>query len=165
MNKPRAYVGIDPGAKGSFCCIVPDDKLVGFFPTNGKPQEIHAWLMKIHNRTNLQIIMIEDVHAIFGTSAKSNFSFGFNTGGVNWISAVIGCGVDHVAPKKWQSSFGLKTPKALKGTARKRHIKQAIGDIAERLYPQANVRGPKGGLLDGKSDSLLIAHYARRLYP
>ncbi len=164
MNYPKSYIGVDPGAKGSFCCIVPDDNLVGFMPTCGKPMDINAWLEKIKSRTTIQIIMIEDVHAIFGTSAGSNFTFGYNAGGVNWICECLGCGVDRVKPRKWQSHAGLTVPKAYKGSARKRYIKKAIGEIAERLYPQAEIRGPKGGLLDGKSDSLLIAHYARHLY-
>ena len=40
---------------------------------------------------------------------------------------------------------------------RKNYIKKEVADIASRLYPKAELHGPKGGLLDGRSDALMIA--------
>jgi len=100
--------------------------------------------------------MIEDVHSIFGTSAKSNFNFGFNTGLITGIARSSGATVDLVTPKKWQKHIGVKT----KGNA----IKKEVAEICNRLYPHISVKGPRGGLLDGLSDSLMIAHYAYHLY-
>ena len=98
------------------------------------------------------VIMIEDVHSIFGASAKSNFNFGYNTGVVNALAMATGESVDRVQPKKWQKALGVKS----KGKA----IKGEVASICDRLYPKTSVRGPRGGLLDGLSDSLLISHYA-----
>jgi len=156
MTKEIAYCSCDPGAKGSFCLLIPSTKQVMFKPTTDKPELILKWLNQIQAEFNLRVILIEDVHAIFGTSAKSNFNFGFNTGVVNAISMASGASVDRVTPKTWQKAMGVKT----KGKA----IKKEVADICERLYPQVNIRGKRNGLLDGLSDSLLIAHYAYLKY-
>ncbi len=155
-NLHNAYVGIDPGAKGAFCLLVPHTKQVAFKSTLDKPMDLFDWFMQIQTSYNLKIIMIEDVHSIFGTSAKSNFNFGRNVGLVTGISASTGSPVDLITPKKWQKYIGVKT----KGVA----IKKEVASICERLYPQTNIRGARGGLLDGLSDSLMIAHYASHLY-
>lgn len=110
------------------------------------------WFNTLKTEYNLRIIMIEDVHSILGMSAKSNFSFGRNVEKVNLISAMAKVSVDLVQPKKWQKFIGVKE----KGPA----IKKEVASIAARLYPTASLFGPKGGLLDGRSDALMIAHYA-----
>ena len=156
MSKPIAYCSIDPGIKGSFCLLVPTTKQVAFKPTTDKPMDLVNWLNQIQKELDLRVILIEDVHAIFGTSAGSNFSFGFNTGLVHGIARSTGVSVDLVTPKIWQKYIGVKTKGKL--------IKKEVADICERLYPQVNVRGPRGGLLDGLSDSLMIAHFAAHKY-
>ena len=56
-------------------------------------------------------------------------------------------------PKKkiWQKYIGV--------TAKGKDIKKQISEIALKLYPTANIYGKRGGLLDGRSDALMIAHY------
>ena len=100
--------------------------------------------------------IIEDVHSLYGMSAKSNFSFGFNTGLITGIIQSTGIGLDKVAPKKWQKEIGVKT----KG----KEIKAEVGQIATRLYPKVQLFTPRGRLEDGKSDSLMIAHYCYLTY-
>ena len=156
MSKEIAYIGIDPGAKGSFCLLVPATKQVAFKPTTDKPMLILQWLHQIQKEYDLRVICIEEVHSIYGASAKSNFNFGVNVGIVTAISSASGASVDKVQPKAWQKVMGVKT----KGKA----IKKEVADICERLYPHVNIRGKRGGLLDGLSDSLLIAHFAYLKY-
>jgi len=125
-------------------------------PTSAKPMDIFKWIKQVQKEYNLVVIMIEDVHSIFGTSAKSNFNFGFNTGLVTGISQSTGASIDKITPKKWQAHVGVKQ----KG----KKIKKEVADICDRLYPKVNIRGARGGLLDGLSDSLMIAHYASHKY-
>lgn len=152
MTKLLAYIGIDPGAKGSFCLLVPETKQVMFKPTTDKPVDIFKWFGDIQKEFNLVVTMIEDVHSIFGVSAKSNFNFGYNVGLVNIIPSCAGSMVDRIQPKKWQKQIGVKTKGKL--------IKKEVAEICERLYPNVDIRGPRGGLLDGLSDALMVAHYA-----
>ena len=96
--------------------------------------------------------MIEDVHSMFQVSAKSNFSFGYNLGVITTIAIACNVMVDKVGPKKWQKFIGVKE----KGPA----IKKEVAEIAKRLYPDTVLHTPRGRLLDGRSDALMIAHYA-----
>ena len=154
--KLLAYVACDPGAKGSFCLLVPETQQVMFKPTTDKPLYIFNWFKQIQEEFNLLVTMVEEVHSIFGVSAKSNFNFGFNTGVVTAIASTTGCMVDTIQPKKWQKQIGVKTKGKL--------IKKEVADICERLYPKVNIRGTRGGLLDGLSDSLMIAHCASQIH-
>lgn len=156
MQKSKAYLGVDPGQKGAFCLLVPDTKYVSFHSTAAKPMDIIQWMVARAEEYDIRIVMLEQVHAIFGTSAGSNFKFGYNVGVVNALSEATSLGVDHVTPKAWQKTIGCKA----KGPA----LKKEVASIVERLYPSVNIRGPKGGLLDGRSDSLAIAHIAYLKY-
>ena len=156
MTKPLAYVGIDPGAKGAFCLLVPETKEVTFMDTIDKPADILSWLKDIDMKFTLVVIMIEDVKSLFGMSAKSNFNFGYNVGVVNTIASAAEVSVDLVMPKKWQKHVGVR--------AKGKDIKKDVASICDRLYPHVSVRGPKGGLQDGKSDALMIAHYASQTF-
>lgn len=163
MVKLDAYVGIDPGNKGAYCLLIPDTKQIAFKNTTVPPMEIYEWFLQIQQQFNLVITTIEDVKSFFGMSAKSNFQFGREVEKVNLIPAMAGCSIDLVQPKKWQKHIGVKPLKT--GTKnRVTIIKKDIAGICERLYPKANIRGPKGGLLDGRSDALMIAHYASQTF-
>ena len=151
-----AYLGTDPGNKGYTCLLVPETKFIEFVPNTYKPIDLYDWLIESKMHYEIRIAMIEDVHSLYGMSAKSNFQFGYNTGKISGILEASGIGLDKVAPKKWQKAIGVKS----KGKA----IKNEVGEICERLYPEVQIRGVRGGLEDGKSDSLMIAHYAYLTY-
>lgn len=160
MSKLDAYIGVDPGATGKYCLLIPATKQVLFLPTTHKPMDTVNWFKRIQHEFNLVITMIENVHSIHGASAKSNFNFGGNVREVNILPLVAGSSVDLVTPKVWQKYIGVKTKKGDKGP----QIKKYIASICDRLYPNVLIRGPKGGLLDGMSDSLMIAHYASQTF-
>ena len=85
-------------------------------------------------------------------SAKSNFGFGRNLGTVLTIAELLtGNSPSTVTPKIWQKYIGV----TVKGKA----IKQEVAKIATKLYPTASLHGKRGGLLDGRADALMIAHY------
>lgn len=153
-NKPEVVVGIDPGQRGSICAIQVKSLEAIFYPTSEKPIDIVGFFEQLDRECDIRVIMIEDVHAIPGTAAGSNFKFGYNVGVINALAQVTGHRVDLVPPKRWQKAVGVK-----QGTKGK-DIKIAVAGICDRLYPKAKIRGPKGGLLDGRSDALMIAHYA-----
>jgi Holliday junction resolvasome RuvABC endonuclease subunit len=151
MPRPKAYLGCDPGQKGNICLLVPDEKIIEFFNNDSPPITIVNWLHDVISSYDVQMIMIEDVHSIFGTSAKSNFNFGFNVGLMHGVFRATSIGLDLVKPKEWQKFIGVKS----KG----KDIKKEVAQICQRLYPTAELHGPKGGLLDGRSDALMITYY------
>ena len=149
--------GIDPGANGAICVLDSQD-----------PAYIALLDLKKHNLWYIdhwlgaelfgaigggeKHIWIEDVHSMHGMSAKSNFSFGKNLGIVLAIASIkLVDPPNMVTPKVWQKYVGI--------TAKGKAIKQQVAKIAQYLYPQAELHGKRGGLLDGRSDALMIAYY------
>ena len=145
--------GIDPGANGAIAILDsknPDSvALLDLKKTT--INNIHTWL---HSQLRFRgsKIWIEDIHSMHGMSAKSNFSFGKNLGIVTTIAELLkGIPPKTVTPKVWQKYVGV--------TAKGKAIKKQVAKIAQYLYPQAELHGKRGGLLDGRSDALMIAYY------
>ena len=149
--------GIDPGATGAICVLDSHD-----------PAHVALLDLKKHNLWYIdhwlgaelfgaigggeKHIWIEDVHSMHGMSAKSNFSFGRNLGSILAITELLkGIPPKTVTPKVWQKYVGV--------TAKGKAIKKQVAKIAQYLYPQAELHGKRGGLLDGRSDALMIAYY------
>lgn len=149
-------LAIDPGASGYLCQLNTDTENVVFHKTTIKP---HI-LVSIIQRFCPNIIVIEDVHSVFGSGAKANFNFGFNVGHIHGILGSAYVGIIHrVQPKLWQKTIGV--------TSKGKAIKKEVADICIQHYPNADLYGKRGGLQDGKSDSLGIALHifkSRKLY-
>lgn len=168
------YLGVDPGDKGYICALDPLEGFAEFLSNASQPQQIIKELRHLQMNFGVKRVCVEHVHSIPRASAKSNFTFGFNVGMLHCAFLGIGFGVDLVTPKVWQKHAGILLPATPKGVdadatkkiaaARKKHLKESVGKICNRLYPDISVHGPQGGLLDGKSDALMIAHYAYHLH-
>ena len=117
-----------------------------------KKNSIYEATKWLHNQ-QVDTVWLENVHSLFGMSAKSNFGFGRNFG-IAFAIAKVGTSdgsIQQVTPKIWQKYVGV----TVKGKA----IKQEVANIAQTIYPSVVIHGPQGGLLDGRSDALMIAHY------
>jgi len=150
------FIGVDPGGKGALCALTPSTGDIEFHATpNDKVNnaEVFAWLCK---RAWLRpLIAVEAVRSLPGMSARSNFSFGYNLGQIETIISAVRHPWIRVMPKVWQKGVGIKFPK--KCASRDRKIITAKRCI--ELFPKAEIYGPRGGLMDGRADSLMIAHY------
>ena len=147
--------GIDPGANGAICVL--DNKAPAYIALldlkKYSTYDIAEWLRTELLHPDGYQIWIEKIHSLYGMSAKSNFSFGRNLGTITAIAEIVGHHqiIKTVPPKIWQRFVGV--------TERGKRIKIQVANIATALYPTANLRGKQGGLLDGRSDALMIAHY------
>lgn len=164
MSKSQYFIGIDPGAKGAICLLAvnPTGDQIEFLDNDLAPEILHRNLTKVNKKINMA--MIEDVHSLHGMSAKSNFSFGWNVGMLRTLLDLQSFGHDLVKPKEWQKAVGVSVPQKFKGSVRSKMLKNAVADICERIYPGCQIRGPQGGLKDGRSDALMIAHFCRLKY-
>ena len=145
--------GIDPGTNGAIAVLDSEspDSVALLDLKNNSIIDIHNWLVEKFD-DELRIFWIEDVHSMFGMSAKSNFGFGKNIGKITAVAELYNHEVSiTVTPKVWQKYIGV----TVKGKA----IKKEVAKIAQRLYPNAELHGKRGGLLDGRADALMIAHY------
>jgi hypothetical protein len=154
---PR-FLGIDPGAKGSFCILDPwGDIIFDPAPTAFKSsynlfQGLKLMVATIGSFTG---VAVEDVHSLYGMSAKSNFNFGRNVQAVTSLLQHIPIEFELIQPKKWQVAVGIQPQKGRTG----KQLKTEVAGRAITLYGSANLFGPRGGLLDGRADALMIAHY------
>jgi hypothetical protein len=143
--------GIDPGANGAIAVLDSEnpDSVALLDLNKYSIYETTKWL---HNK-KIDVICLESVHSLYGMSAKSNFGFGRNFGIAFAIAklAVSDGPVQQVTPKVWQKYIGV--------TVKGKGIKKEVAKIAQGLYPNAQLQGKRGGLLDGRADALMIAHY------
>jgi len=161
------YIGIDPGTQGALCSLNPGLKTCKFFNTpdskllSATLDETFTWLLSTSTATTKAAI--EDVHSIFGMSAKSNFQFGRNLAFVETIVHLLfrKDRITYVTPKVWQKGCGIEFtyPEAATPAEKAKIRKLTIAGKALELYPDAQIYGPKGGLKDGRADALMIAHY------
>jgi hypothetical protein len=153
------FIGVDPGSKGALCCLDSDTLEVTFHDTPHDHKTcalVQGWV----NMHKPKIIGLERVHAIHGTSAGSNFKFGENLGMIKGVLYTTRIGIDYVPPKAWQKACGI----AFKAKSTSAVKKKVVAAKAQELYPTAVLHGPRGGLLDGRADALMIAHHIMLKY-
>ena len=155
-------VGIDPGVNGAIAVLDSKnpDSVALLDLKKHSISEINEWLeshlLNLVSYTRLPSceseIWIEDIHSMYGMSAKSNFTFGKNLGIITAIVEIIKeDSPKTVTPKVLQMYIGV--------TAKGKAIKKQVAKIAQHIFPQAELHGKRGGLLDGRSDALMIAYY------
>jgi hypothetical protein len=143
--------GIDPGASGALCVLDSENSAYAAF-MDFKGNSIYDICKWLHLQ-GVSAVWVEDVKSMFGMSARSNFTFGRNLGFAISVGEIAckGTLTRAVMPKVWQKYIGV----SVKGKA----IKKQVAQIGKSMYPDAILHGPKGGLLDGRSDALMIARY------
>jgi hypothetical protein len=151
------YIGIDPGKTGAICALNPElSNPIEFVDINTQGDVLYNILM---NSTPVRI-MVEKVTVVQTAGRTSCFNFGANVGRIRGILEATGLGYDDVAPKEWQKGCGIVMPKKATQAAKKKTIAERV----KQVYPQADIYGPKGGLIDGRADALMIAHYCMLKY-
>ncbi|MCI7582758.1 hypothetical protein [Campylobacter sp.] len=143
------YIGIDPGAKGSMCVIGNGKVLFKDFDLKDYSSTLKAFL-----DTDELMVAIEKVHAMPGQGVSSSFSFGQRLGELEGMLTALQIPYELVAPKDWQKACGIPAKSDKKG----------IASVIQKLYPTAELYGNKGGLRDGRSDALGLAHFIRLKY-
>lgn len=163
----KIYGACDPGINGGIAFILADGSLELYtIPKVGNKvdyRELASLLSKY--RGGDVYFCIEDVHSIFGSSAKSNFSFGLIKGFKMGVCFESGYSVDLVPPKKWQKEIWNTTDIVKKGNGRT-DTKATSLLAAKRLFPNESfLKGSRSKKpFDGLYDAALIAEYCRRKF-
>ncbi len=167
----KIYIGVDIGKDG-FITIFNGEEFEFFeIPVIGKQVDASALctiFTGISIRFQVAHAVLEDVHAIFGSSAKGTFTFGYVAGLTEMALVANMIPFSKVAPKKWQKLMWEGVPLQSKpSTTGKTHVvdTKAMSEIAaKRLFPKLDLRRNNNCKInhDGKIDSLLICEYARR---
>jgi hypothetical protein len=163
------FVGVDPGKSGAIAAINAKRKiiLVKDYPNSAifgccdiireimESKENPVSLLTMpKNRTLGEYIQgaIERAQSMPKQGVRGMFNYGVNYGDWRGCFAMAGIPFEHPTPQMWRK--GLITTM---GTAKNPSI-----DAARRLFPDADLFGPKGGAKDGRAEALLIAEWLRR---
>lgn len=161
-------IGIDPGKQGFICSMT--DSSISYYqiPLIGKEVDLDEldniidFITLTHDDVHC---VIEDVHAIFGSSAKATFNFGWIVGVLEALLVAHGIPYTKVQPKEWQKEMWQGISKQKKANGRT-DTKAMSLLAAKRLFPDedltATARSTKEH--DGKIDSLLMAEYCKRKF-
>jgi len=152
------FIGIDPGKHGAMCFLGPNDPLFITMNPDYAANRILQRLAVTALGPDPVYIALESVHSLYRMTAKSNFTFG----GMFWRArTILNCAsmpYELVTPKAWQQAVGVP---AKKDRPVDTPLKAIVAEIAHDLYPTADIFGPRGGQLEGRSDALMIAHYLK----
>ena len=95
--------------------------------------------------------VLEKSTAMPGQGVTSMFSIGLGFGMYQGILSMQRISYEIVHPKRWQKEFHIHTD-----------TKSQAFQIASRLFPEAEMSTPRGRILTGRSDSILMCEWARR---
>lgn len=170
-HKPSIWLACDPGKTGG---IVAIDKVNQLFWTHTpvvaeqiSVPHLKDFLWSVINQFTIEMCVVEDVHAIFGSSAKSNFEFGRSLGILESLVSALEIPWVKIAPKTWQKLCHQGIPK-MEG-----NIKGMSLLAAQRLLPGNDFTTNKSLVLpttraskqhDGIIDAALMAFYCKQNY-
>lgn len=170
----KYYIGIDPGVKGCISIVDETGKFIESFfllknAKNVDAVEISNALLNLSKYEDNCHVIIENIHAIFGSSAKGTFNFGFIAGLIEGVIATIGLPYTKVNPKIWQKEMfrgvNVITKPSTTGKTQVIDTKKMSFLASHRIFPTVDLRRTNKckNEDDNFSDSLLMAEYGRRM--
>lgn len=154
----ECVLGIDPGLMGALAFLNPRDaSLIGVIdmPTirvtkTRKEYDVPEIVQYLTDVYDPVAAFIEKVGAMPGQGVTSMFRFGMGYGLLTGIVHGLGVPITHVRPRTWQGKMLRDAPKGTKGASIMR---------AKELWPRAPLVTPRGRLIDGRADAMLLARY------
>lgn len=159
------HMGIDPGKDGAWAIAYPDGRIeYHVFSKIGDEVDIsdlNRRLREIHPR--VMHCVIEDVHSIFGASAKANFQFGRIVGVLETLLVCNSIPFTKVAPKAWQKVMHEGVAKMTKAGKTSTDTKAMSLVAVKRIYPTPTFLATERSKVphDGIVDAVLMARYSQ----
>lgn len=169
----KLYIGIDLGSKG-FISMQKNGVWEHYSIEDNDLYQLSEIMLKARIDNDRIACVIEDVHPIFGSSAKATFQFGFNKGYLIGLLAANQIPYTLVLPKVWQKemwensdmvvSYKRVTVKGKEMTRKEVNTKQTSTNCCKRLFPTLDLRKSERAkkVDDNKVDSILMCEYGRR---
>ena len=156
MNKPRYYVGIDPGSKGAMAIIDSEGNVTDIIDIDNNVDTYSGLIIQfIDNLDKDFYVAVEDVCGRPGQSCAANTTFMKLAGYAELVGYFIATDFLKVKPQVWKKHFGLIFPKDMSKTEKKH---KSI-ELAKELFPA--VAGQLTASKDGRAEALLIARYMK----
>lgn len=169
----KCYVGIDVGSLG-FLAIQVNGEWTFMSIKDNTMYAISDMLLYLKDKYPNIIVGIEEIHAIFGSSAKATFSFGEIYGKLQALCIAHKIPYHLIQPKVWQNtiwdnsdmvvSYKKVKMKDKEITKKVVDTKGTSANAALRLFPQIDFKRTSrcNKLDDNKIDATLICEYLRR---
>ena len=155
MNKPKYYVGIDPGSKGAMAIINKAGDVADIIDLDN---DVGSYSMLCYrfgeDDYKDYYVAVEDVCGRPGQSCVANTTFMKLAGYAELLGNMMSTEYSKVKPQTWKKHFGLIS-KGLTKTQRK-HLSI---DLAKELFPA--VANKLTASKDGRAEALLIARYMK----
>lgn len=178
----KISIGIDIGSDGAYAIFVDNKLQYGKIPYMSEEPDMRALFdiifEAIPSLSDVEEFsmhaVIEDLHSVYGSSAKSNFEFGKNNGLIIGMLQVAEIPFTKIGPKKWQKEMwqGIRPVEVLvkgkvnkDGSPKKKVDTKATSLIAaKRLFPKETFLATERSKVPNHNivDAVLIAEYCRR---
>ena len=156
MNKPKYYVGIDPGSKGAMAIIDSEGNVTDIIDIDNNVDTYSGLIIQfIDNLDKDFYVAVEDVCGRPGQSCAANTTFMKLAGYAELVGYFIATDFLKVKPQVWKKHFGLIFPKDMSKTEKKH---KSI-ELAKELFPA--VADQLTASKDGRAEALLIARYMK----
>lgn len=168
----KTIISCDPGAEGFLCAWNLDTNNREYISIKDSTRGQLADFLNGHKDGSVAIM--EEVHAVFGSSAKATFNFGEIFGFLQGLFVALKVPYHLVQPKDWQASIWINADKVFKPgkispktgkVIRMVDTKPTSINAATRLFPDIDFRRTSSckKIDDNKVDATLIGEYARRI--
>ena len=158
-------MGIDVGGKG-FITTQKEGVFSHFSIADNDYYQLSEIMAEIRSDNAEIVCVIEDVHALFNSSAKSTFNFGFCKGYLIGLLAANRIPYHLIPPKEWQKEIWTNADKEYKHTDGRKAVdtKATSSNACKRIFPFLDLRKNERckNIDDNKVDSILMSEYARR---
>lgn len=162
------HMGIDPGKDGAWAIVYPHGGLdYHVFSKIGDEVDISDLNNRLRAISSMvSHCVIEDVHSIFGASAKANFQFGRIVGVLETLLICNRIPFTKVAPKAWQKVMHEGVAKMSKPGKTSTDTKAMSLVAAKRIYPNETFLATERSKVphDGIVDATLMAKYSQLRY-
>ena len=159
-------MGIDVGGKG-FITTQKDGTFSHYSIKDNDFYQLSEIMADIRQNNAEVVCVIEDVHSIFGASAKATFNFGLNKGYLLGLLAANKIPYHLVQPKEWQKEIWSNADKVTRyrtDGGKTTDTKNTSINACKRIFPSLDLRKTPRckNIDDNKVDSILMSEYARR---
>lgn len=156
MNKPKYYIGIDPGSKGAMAIIDSEGNVADIIDIDNNVDTYSGLIIQFIDQLDKDFyVAVEDVCGRPGQSCAANTTFMKLAGYAELVGYFIATGFLKVKPQVWKKHFGLIFPKDMSKTEKKH---KSI-ELAKELFPA--VASQLTASKDGRAEALLIARYMK----
>lgn len=158
MSAFTSWIGVDPGAGGAIAVI----NCLGEVTITDMPDTPKGIYSTLASQGDCHLA-IEEQGPRDGQSSKAGFTHARDYGIVLGILTALQIPYETIRPQVWKRQLRIPAATGETAAAKYKDGKAKSMKVAEAMFPTAQLRGPRGGALDGRADALLIAEAVRQI--